>query len=121
MVAYFSEVKFQVLGVDEGPVVTASCACQMAEGVQRLLQSNAALAVTGVGGPDPEEDKPPGTVFIATAVRGELHVGEHAFTGDPDEILSQTVAAALSQTVRELRRATSVISGTELGRRGECG
>jgi nicotinamide-nucleotide amidase len=108
VVAYFSRVKFQVLGVDEGPVVTGSCARQMAEGVQRLLRSDAALAVTGVGGPDPEEGKPPGTVYIATLVNGGLRVERHSFSGGPETILSLTIAAALTQTARELQRLPTV-------------
>jgi nicotinamide-nucleotide amidase len=109
VIAYSAEVKFQVLGVDRGPVVTASCARQMAVGVQRLLHSEVALAVTGVGGPDREEDKPPGTVFIATLVRGDVQAHEHTFTGRPTEILGQTVAAALNHTAREIRRDSGAI------------
>jgi nicotinamide-nucleotide amidase len=36
LVAYASEVKFKVLDVDPGPVVSARCAAQMARGVARL-------------------------------------------------------------------------------------
>jgi nicotinamide-nucleotide amidase len=105
VVAYFSDVKFRLLGVDEGPVITASCARQMALGVRRLLHSDVALAITGVGGPDPEEGKPPGTVFVATHVNDRVRVHEHAFAGDTDDILSQTIAAALNQAGREIREA----------------
>ena len=39
VIAYAPEVKFSVLGVDPGPVVTASCARQMAIGVARLTDA----------------------------------------------------------------------------------
>src|SRR4051812_7577870 len=59
IVAYQSRVKFNVLDVDPGPVITERCARQMAEAIRRLLKVDVAAAVTGAGGPDPEEDKPP--------------------------------------------------------------
>ena len=65
IVAYAEDAKFRLLGVDPGPVVTASCATQMAQGVSRLFESQVGVAVTGVGGPEPVEGRPPGTVFVA--------------------------------------------------------
>lgn len=67
LVAYSAQVKFEVLGVPPGPVVTEQCAATMAVGVRRLLGADVAVAVTGVGGPDDEEGKPAGTVWIAVA------------------------------------------------------
>jgi len=61
LVAYASEVKFDVLGVRPGPVVSEECARQMAWGVASLLDADAVVATTGVGGPDPDEGEPPGT------------------------------------------------------------
>ncbi|MFL6109713.1 MAG: CinA family protein [Marmoricola sp.] len=83
VVAYLSRVKFDLLNVEEGPVITERCARQMAEGVRQLLHADAALAVTGVGGPDPEEDKPPGTVFIATSIHGLVVINRRTFEGPP--------------------------------------
>jgi nicotinamide mononucleotide (NMN) deamidase PncC len=37
-------------------------------GVRRLLGADVGLAVTGVAGPDPQEDQPPGTVCMAVVV-----------------------------------------------------
>lgn len=67
IVSYASDVKVSVLGVPEGPVVSAAAAAAMAEGVRRLLAADVGLAVTGVAGPDPLEGHPPGTVFMAVA------------------------------------------------------
>jgi len=53
VVAYASEVKFGLLGVDRGPVINAPTARQMATGVARLLNADFAVATTGVGGPVP--------------------------------------------------------------------
>src|SRR6202035_5350359 len=57
VVAYDSQVKFDVLGVPEGPVVTAEAAEAMASGVRKLLGSDIGLSVTGVAGPE-EQDGP---------------------------------------------------------------
>src|SRR5688572_10707278 len=67
IVAYQGPVKVDVLGVEEGPVVTRACAEQMAIGARRLLKAGVAVSCTGVGGPDPSEGKPPGTVIVAVA------------------------------------------------------
>jgi competence/damage-inducible protein CinA-like protein len=67
VVSYASDVKASVLGVPEGPVVSAAAAGAMAEGVRRLLGADVGLGVTGVAGPDSQEGQPPGTVFLAVA------------------------------------------------------
>ena len=97
VVAYASEVKFTVLGVREGPVITADCARQMALGVTALMRSDVSVAVTGVGGPDEEEGHPPGTVYVATNVGGHTHVTRHHFSGEPGDVVDATVEAALGQ------------------------
>lgn len=102
VVSYMSEVKFEVLGVTEGPVITASCAEEMVAGVTRLLHADAAVAVTGVGGPDPEEGEPSGTVFVATRVAGRTEVTRHQFEGDPPAVLDQTVATAVTRLLDRL-------------------
>ena len=68
VVSYASDVKYDVLDVPEGPVVTEEAAVAMAVGVRRLLRADVGLAVTGVAGPDSQEDQPPGTVCMAVVV-----------------------------------------------------
>ena len=106
VIAYLSRVKFDLLGVDAGPVISERCAQQMAEGVRRLLRADVAVAVTGAGGPDPEEDKPPGTVFVATSIKGLVVVERHSFEGDPSAVVEKTVESAVHQLARELGRAS---------------
>lgn len=95
VVAYSIDVKSSVLGVDRGPVMTAACARQMAAGAARVTGADCAVAVTGVGGPDPEEDTPVGTVFIAVQAGEASRVEECHFTGDPTEIVHATTLRAL--------------------------
>jgi nicotinamide-nucleotide amidase len=67
VVSYASEVKYDVLGVPEGPVVSGEAAEAMAIGACRVLGSDVAIAVTGVAGPEEQEGMPVGTVFLAIA------------------------------------------------------
>ncbi|MGD9797197.1 MAG: competence/damage-inducible protein A [Acidimicrobiia bacterium] len=82
VVSYASEVKFDVLGVTPGPVVSARCAEEMAEGVRRLLGADVGLSVTGVAGPAAQEDHPVGTVFLGLASGEGTEAVHLQLTGD---------------------------------------
>ena len=103
VVAYAAEVKFDLLGVDRGPVISAPTAEQMATGVARLLHADFAVATTGVGGPGPQEGRSEGTVFIAVATPDGCTTHEYAFDGDP----SQIIALATRQALRDLAAAVT--------------
>ncbi len=96
IIAYQGPVKFGLLGVEEGPVVTRQCAEQMAVGARRLLDADVAVACTGVGGPDPDEGKPAGTVVIAVSSDDGVVVRELAFGGSPEEVLDRTASSCLA-------------------------
>ncbi|MPV37990.1 CinA family protein [Georgenia subflava] len=96
VVAYTNEVKYSVLGVERGPVVTARCAEQMATGVARLTGADIAVAVTGVGGPGPEEGKEAGTVYIGACAGARSTTEHHQLDGGPEEILAKTTLRALT-------------------------
>jgi nicotinamide-nucleotide amidase len=102
VVAYDEEVKFDVLGVDRGPVVTAACAQQMADGVRTLLGADVALGITGVGGPGPQEDCPPGTVHLAVSTAAGTRSLQTRLTGDPGEVVAEATRLALDELAREL-------------------
>jgi len=70
VVSYASEVKFDLLGVANGAVVSADAAIAMAEGVRHRLRADVGLGVTGVAGPDEQEGHPVGTVFVGLALPG---------------------------------------------------
>ena len=102
VVAYDEDVKFDVLGVTPGPVVTAACAEQMADGVRALLGADIALGITGVGGPGPQEDRPPGTVHLAVATPAGTRSLHACLAGDPSEVVVAATRLALDELVREL-------------------
>jgi nicotinamide-nucleotide amidase len=72
VVAYDSEIKFDVLGVRRGPVVSEESAKQMATGVRERLHSDVGLAVTGVAGPAEQEGQPVGTVWLGFAIGDDV-------------------------------------------------
>ncbi|MGH9134349.1 MAG: competence/damage-inducible protein A [Ilumatobacteraceae bacterium] len=65
IVSYATEVKRDVLGVADGPVVNERAALEMAEGARRVLGSDVGLALTGVAGPAEQDGMPVGTLCIA--------------------------------------------------------
>jgi nicotinamide-nucleotide amidase len=105
VVAYQSEVKFRVLRVDRGPVVTAKAARQMAAGVRELHGADIAVAVTGAGGPKPQDDQPVGTVFIGLSSSTGEQVEEHHFDGEPERVVAETTLAALRMLLSGIRSA----------------
>jgi nicotinamide-nucleotide amidase len=87
IVSYATDVKYDVLGVPEGPVVTSEAAAAMAEGARRRLGADIGLGVTGVAGPDEQEGQRPGTVFMAVAMGdGEPVVARARLPGDRDRV-----------------------------------
>lgn len=97
VVAYHPEVKYALLEAPHGPVVTARTAETMARSTLELLGADYSVAVTGVGGPEPQEGKPAGTVFPATCTLNESPESRlHHFAGDPVQVMEQTIRAALT-------------------------
>ena len=102
VVSYASEVKHDVLGVPEGPVVTEEAAAAMAEGACRVLGCDVAVATTGVAGPAEQEGVPAGTVFFATTVDGVTETGMIRFPFDRERTRQFTVITVLSNLRRRL-------------------
>jgi nicotinamide-nucleotide amidase len=107
VVSYASEVKFSVLGVPVGPVVSEAAAQAMADGARRVLGSDVGLAITGVAGPASQDDQPPGTVFVGLARSGEP-TRSFAFNvpGDRDRVRQYATIAALDLLRRSLGSPT---------------
>lgn len=97
VVAYTIETKNLVLGVpDDIDPCSAECARTMAVGVRDALEVDAAVATTGVGGPDLQDGHEPGTVFIGWARGSHAGAREFFFDGDdPQRIVEATTQAAL--------------------------
>ena len=96
IVAYASEVKFNLLGVTPGPVVNDRAAGEMAIGAQRLFQADIVIAVTGVGGPDPAEGHRPGTVYVAVMGPGDSLLNKSLALGGSPEVDAVSCATTAS-------------------------
>jgi nicotinamide-nucleotide amidase len=95
VVAYTPQVKFDVLGVRPGPVVTEDCARTMATSAARLLGADLCVSVTGVGGPEDDEGQPAGTVWFAVAGPAGVRALKEVFEGSPPDVLAATAERAL--------------------------
>jgi nicotinamide-nucleotide amidase len=101
VVSYASEVKFDLLGVPDGPVISEAAALAMADGARRVLDADVGVALTGVAGPRTQEDQPVGTVCLAV-------------TG-PD--IRRATTLRLGDSDRQQIREMSVINALDLLRR----
>ena len=68
IVSYDSEVKFELLSVTRGPVVSEAAAKEMAIGVRKTLGSDIGLALTGVAGPSEQDGVKVGTLCVGLAM-----------------------------------------------------
>ena len=68
IVSYDSEIKFDLLNVTNGPVVSESAAKEMAIGVRKTLGSDIGLALTGVAGPAEQDGVKVGTLCVGLAM-----------------------------------------------------
>ena len=95
IVSYASEVKFEVLGVPVGPVVSEAAAAAMAVGAQRVLGSHVGLALTGVAGPDEQDGMPVGTLCVGVAIGDDVHTRTLRMPGQRDQMRQMSVISAL--------------------------
>ena len=102
VVSYASAVKFELLGVPEGPVVTEDAARAMAEGVATRLGADVGLATTGVAGPADAEGLPPGTVCLAVWIDGSADAITVRFPGDRTQVRQFSVISLLDLLRRRL-------------------
>ena len=68
IVSYDSAVKFDLLNVTRGPVVSESAAKEMAVAVRKSLGSDIGLALTGVAGPTEQDGVKVGTLCVGLAL-----------------------------------------------------
>ncbi|KAI1286527.1 putative competence/damage-inducible protein CinA [Xylaria venustula] len=120
IVSYATPLNQLLLDVDteliarEG-VIHEDVAVQMAEGARRVTTfedtpTTWGIGTTGVAGPDSQDGKPVGTVFIGIASsHGSQAWGPFSFPGTRERVREATIAEALSR----LRDALAVKNGGE--------
>jgi nicotinamide-nucleotide amidase len=108
LVAYATDLKHLLAGVpekllaDRGPV-DADVALALAAGARERCAADWGLATTGVAGPEPQDGKPVGLVFVAVAGPAGATVRELRLTGNRAAVRTQSVTAVLNLFVGELR------------------
>ena len=105
VVSYASEVKYDLLGVPRGPVVSAPAAEAMATGVARVLGADVGLSVTGVAGPEEQDGQPAGTVFVGVALAGGVEHTALRLPGDRPRVRAYGAISALDVLRRALDRS----------------
>jgi nicotinamide-nucleotide amidase len=110
LVVYATDTKESVAGVPgpllaaEGPV-SAPVAAALAAGARDRLHATYGVGITGVAGPDRQDDQPVGTVHVAVAGPDVGDVRSLRLDGDRVAIREQAVRHALLLLSEVLERA----------------
>jgi nicotinamide-nucleotide amidase len=102
VVAYATELKYRLLGVDHGLLaergpVDAEVASAMATGAAERLGATWAVSTTGVAGPGPAEGSPAGRVFLGLTGPGRpAQARELSLAGDRSQVRAGAVQEALA-------------------------
>ena len=97
VVAYEADIKRSLLNVPSDiSVVSKEAVEAMALGVCELLGADVSVAVSGAAGPYPHEGQEPGTVWMATNVRGNVESFKVVFPFDRTQIRQFTVITVLN-------------------------
>lgn len=109
VVAYDNSIKEQVLGVEhtileEYGAVSEQTVRQMAEGVRALMQTDYAIATSGIAGPTGgTKDKPVGTVWIAWATPNGTYAKCFRLGTLREQITQRAVTTAMIHLIRIMR------------------
>ena len=109
VVAYDNSIKEQVLGVkhttlEEYGAVSEQTVREMAEGVRALMQTDYAIATSGIAGPTGgTADKPVGTVWIAWATPNGTYAKCFRLGTLREQITQRSVTTALVHLIRIMR------------------
>jgi nicotinamide-nucleotide amidase len=111
LVVYATDLKHALAGVPEdllagrGPV-DPDVALALAAGARQRCVADWGLATTGVAGPDPQDGKPVGTVFVAVAGPSGGVVRELKLDGNRAVIRTESVTGVLRLLDERLRVAS---------------
>jgi PncC family amidohydrolase len=108
-VCYTVDAKISMLGLNRDLIikygaVSRETACAMAEGALEKSGASLAAAVTGLAGPGGDgSDVPAGTVWIATAIRGEkTEAAVFHYRGSRNSIRNSAAAGVAAETLKRL-------------------
>lgn len=109
LVVYATDLKASLAGVtpavlEDLGAVSVRTATELAIGAARTCQSTWGIGITGVAGPEPQEGKEPGTVYIAITrgVTGPVEVLAPRLSGSRWDIRIGSVNAAVDGLLQRL-------------------
>ena len=108
IITYCNELKIKLLNVSPQTIqqhteVSQQVALQMAQGAQQTLNTDIAIATTGIAGPTGAlPGKPVGTVYIAAATPTRAIAQRHNYIGTRDTIITQATQTALQLALQLL-------------------
>lgn len=108
-VTYSNEAKKKILGVSEETLknfgaVSEQCAKEMAEGSLKIYDSDFAVSITGIAGPDGgTELKPVGTVCFGIASKNSTETFTKFFPGNRQEVREKSVNFILNELLKKIR------------------
>jgi nicotinamide-nucleotide amidase len=102
VVSYASAVKFDLLGVTPGPVVSETAAGAMAVGARRVMNADVGLSLTGVAGPTEQDGMPVGTLCIGVAIGDDVYTTTARLPGQREQMRQMSVITALDYLRRRL-------------------
>lgn len=105
VVSYASQVKFDLLDVPEGPVVSEAAAAAMATGARRGLGADVGLALTGVAGPAEQDGMPVGTLCVGIDDGTVVVARTFRLPGQREQMRQMSVITALDYLRRHLLAA----------------
>lgn len=100
-ITYCDNAKIHMLGVRKETLqtyyaVSSQTAIEMAEGCAKISGADIAVSITGVAGPDMEDNKPVGLVYIGCYYKHHSAAYAFHFLGDRASIRNQAVQEAFS-------------------------
>ena len=107
-ITYSNESKIKMLNVDSQTIelfgaVSEKVAHEMAVGAGQHSQSDLAISVTGIAGPSGgTAEKPVGMVCFGFYVEGEVSTTTQFFSGVRSEIVSDSIAFALTELTSKI-------------------
>jgi nicotinamide-nucleotide amidase len=104
IVSYASDVKRELLGVGDGPVVSEAAALAMADGARRVLRADVGLSLTGVAGPTEQDGQPVGTLWVGVATEAGTEAHLLRLGGQRDLMRQFSVISSLDVLRRHLAR-----------------
>lgn len=107
IVSYTKEMKCKLLGlsmenIERYGVYSKETVLSMANGVQKLMQSDIAVATSGVAGPNDDENVPAGTVYFCFKIKDKEFTECVRFNGDRNEIRTKATMFALEYVENKL-------------------